>query len=566
MTANTETISNKEIARSFKLAATLLELHDDNPFKARSLQGAAFKLERIPSPISTMTEEEISKLEGVGKSIQSKIQEYLQRKSFTELDTLLEKTPEGVVQMLSIKGIGPKKVRVLWNELGIETPGELLYACNENRLVELKGFGNKTQELIRKAIEYTQSNEGKFLYAVVERIAKDLEKDLKASGFVKDFSFTGDLRRNCEIIETLEIVLSSSDKNKLIDFLQTHPLLDADSIVVSNNEIDAKIVGKLRLKIFIIEEKSFTQKLFSTTGSRSHLEILKNEYGWDEKQQSDSEQEIYSSLNLPFIAPELREGLFEFKMAKSKSMPMLIQTSDLKGILHNHTTYSDGEHTLAEMADYCKELGYEYLGICDHSKSAFYANGLQPERIVQQQIEIDVLNKKLTPFRIFKGIESDILIDGSLDYPDEILSTFDFVVASIHSILRMDKEKATQRLIRAVENRYTTILGHPTGRLLLAREGYPIDHEKVIDACATNGVIIELNANPYRLDLDWRFLQYALNKNVMISINPDAHRKEGYHDMHYGVCVARKGGLTTEMTFNSLSCQEIEKHFAKRRV
>ncbi len=210
-------------------------------------------------------------------------------------------------------------------------------------------------------------------------------------------------------------------------------------------------------------------------------------------------------------------------------------------------------------------MGYEYLGICDHSKSAFYANGLQVERIVQQQKEIDKLNSKLAPFRIFKGIESDILIDGSLDYADEILNTFDFIVASIHSTLRMDKEKATQRLIRAVENPYTTLLGHPTGRLLLAREGYPIDHEKVIDACAANGVIIELNANPYRLDLDWRFIQYAVKKNVMISINPDAHRKEGFHDMHYGVCVARKGGLTKEMTFNAFSLSEITGHFQNRK-
>jgi DNA polymerase (family 10) len=217
------------------------------------------------------------------------------------------------------------------------------------------------------------------------------------------------------------------------------------------------------------------------------------------------------------------------------------------------------------MAVYCKSMGYDYLGICDHSQSAFYANGLKPDRVLQQQEEIDRLNLRLAPFHIFKGIESDILNDGSLDYPEEILSSFDFIVASVHSVLRMDEAKATARLIRAIENPYTTILGHPSGRLLLARPGYPMDVRKVIDACAANGVVIELNANPYRLDLDWRHLPYAIERGVMISINPDAHRKEGYHDMHYGVCVARKGGLEKGMTFNALGLQKMKEHFAGRR-
>lgn len=561
MKVKTDTISNKEISRAFKLAASLLELHEDNPFKSRALQNGAFKVERLPSPISEMSEEEISQLEGIGKGLQGKIREYLDRSSFDELDKLLEKTPAGVVQMLAIKGIGPKKVKVLWNELGVESPGELLYACNENRLVELKGFGTKTQDLIIKSIEYSQSNEGKFLFANVEVIALQLEKDIKQSGYVSEFSFAGALRRKCEILESLEIVLIANDVEGFKKFLGSHPLLLEDSISENENIIEAKIAGKLPLTISLSSEETFASTLFKSTGSAAHLELLTKDFKWENFKAGKTEQEIYNTLKLPFIEPELREGLFEFELAKSGVMPKLVELSDLKGILHNHTTYSDGEHTLEEMAKYCKELGYEYLGICDHSKSAFYANGLQPERIIKQQEEIDKLNEKFAPFKIFKGIESDILIDGSLDYPEEILKSFDFIVASVHSTLRMDKEKATKRLITAVENPYTSILGHPTGRLLLAREGYPIDHEKVIDACAANNVVIELNANPYRLDLDWRHIQYAIKKNVMISINPDAHRKEGYHDMYYGVCVARKGGLEKEMSFNALSLEKIKEKF-----
>jgi DNA polymerase (family 10) len=278
-----------------------------------------------------------------------------------------------------------------------------------------------------------------------------------------------------------------------------------------------------------------------------------------------SEEEIYRSGGLQFIEPELREGLNEIDFARENKIPKLIELTDLKGILHNHSTYSDGMNSLKDMAEYCNELGYEYLGICDHSQSAFYAEGLKPERVFEQHLEIDELNKKLFPFKIFKGIESDILNDGSLDYTEDVLKTFDFIVASVHSNLKMNEEKATARLITAIENPYTTILGHPTGRLLLSRPGYPIDHKKVIDACAANGVVIELNAHPYRLDIDWRWIPYCLEKGVVISINPDAHEKHGYHDMYFGTCAARKGMLTKEMCFNALSLNEMEAHFSKRK-
>jgi DNA polymerase (family 10) len=276
--------------------------------------------------------------------------------------------------------------------------------------------------------------------------------------------------------------------------------------------------------------------------------------------------EIYEQFHLPYLEPEFREGLHEIEKAVSKKLPAkLITTEHLKGILHNHSTYSDGKNTLEEMAIACRDKGYQYLGISDHSKTAVYAGGLSIERVIAQQEEIAILNTKLAPFRIFSGIESDILADGSLDYPDEILSRFDFIVASVHSGLRMDSEKATARLLKAIRNPYTTILGHPTGRLLLAREGYPINYEEILKACAEENVVVELNAHPYRLDLDWRWIDYAVQLGLKISINPDAHSIEGYGDMYYGVAVARKGFLSVEDTFNALSLEEITEWFKKKK-
>jgi DNA polymerase (family 10) len=279
-----------------------------------------------------------------------------------------------------------------------------------------------------------------------------------------------------------------------------------------------------------------------------------------------SEEAIYSGAGLPYIEPELREGIFEFRLAEQGTLPRLITLGDLRGSLHNHSTWSDGVNTLEEMALFCRdELKLDYLGICDHSKTAVYAKGLSEARVLAQQEEITLLNSRLAPFQIFKGIESDILGDGALDYTDDILATFDFVVASIHSAFRMDEERATARLIKAVENPYTTILGHPTGRLLLSRKGYPVDFKKLIDACAANGVAIEINANPLRLDMDWRWHQYAMEKGVMLSVNPDAHRTTGFYDMHYGVLAARKGGVSPEYCLNAFTLDQIISWFTAKK-
>jgi DNA polymerase (family X) len=537
----------EEIAQALKRTAQLMELYDENPFKIKSVANAAFKLNKTDIDLEGKTLQELEKIEGIGKSIAAKIIELQTTGTLKELEDLTNKTPEGVVDMLGVKGIGPKKVGQLWRELEIESIGELLYACNENRLITLKGFGAKTQAEVKKQIEFHQSNRGKFHYAAVEAFANNLVEILKKKYSTELVSLTGAIRRKYEIIEKIELLIASENTVNIDD--------------VENR-------ANIKIELITCAEKEFYSKLFETTATEDHLHntgfqpVLLQQT--DYKSVLQAESEIYKSLHLQYIEPELREGLTEVELAKKNKIPNLIEVTDLKGILHNHSTYSDGQNTLKEMAEYCKELGYKYLGICDHSQSAFYAQGLKPERVLEQHAEIDELNKKLFPFKIFKGIESDILNTGLLDYSDDVLKTFDFVVASVHSNLKMNEEKATERLIKAIENPYTTILGHPTGRLLLSRPGYPINHKKIIDACAENGVIIELNAHPYRLDIDWRWIPYCLEKGVKISINPDAHEKQGYHDMYYGTCVARKGMLTKEMCFNALNLEEIAAYFSNR--
>lgn len=554
-------MTTRETAQILKQLSLLMELHGENDFKAKAIGNAAFRLGKSGINLEGLSIEELEKVDGIGKSIAAKIHEIQTTGTLHELETIMMKTPVGVAEMLTVKGIGPKKVRTIWKDLGAESLIELLYACNENRLILLDGFGAKTQESVKKAIEFSLSNAGKVHFATAEVVALELEKYFNEKFGTDSVSLTGSIRRKCEIIDCVELLIATNNPEELKQQLNS-PLINQETISFSENEANFETLNRIKVKVYVCRELEFTRRLFETTGTAKHIidcHLSK------ENQHFNTEQEIYESIHLPFIIPEMREGLNEVELARSGKLTDIIELNNLRGILHNHTTYSDGLNTLSEMAERCKNDGYEYLGICDHSQTAVYANGLKPERILQQQQEIDLLNKKLFPFRIFKGIESDILNDGSLDYENSVLKTFDFVVASVHSNLKMNEENATERLIKAIENPYTSILGHPTGRLLLAREGYPINHKKIIEACAENNVIIELNAHPYRLDIDWRWINYATERGVMISINPDAHSVNGYADMYYGVCVARKGGLTNNKCFNVLTCEEISRYFSERK-
>jgi DNA polymerase (family 10) len=384
-------------------------------------------------------------------------------------------------------------------------------------------------------------------------------------------AIVGDFARKMEIISEAEILIGSEGLAPIKSHLSTLEPIEWNWQLSGPKTWKGKFRDQdLEIVFHFCSKADFQWKKMAFSASKAHLlsfvddsetiaeKLMKKDF--------HSEEAFFSKNDLQFIPAEMREGFGEVELAKDRKIPVLLEDSDLKGILHNHSTYSDGKHSLRQMAEYCKSLGYEYLGIADHSRTASYAGGLEIEKVLKQHAEIDELNKELAPFRIFKGIESDILGDGSLDYPEDVLASFDFVVSSVHSILNMDLHRATERLLRAISNPYTTILGHPTGRLLLRREGYPIDHKAIIDACAEHQVVIEINANPWRLDLDWRWVNYAMDKGVMLAINPDAHEMEGYADMKYGVLVGRKGGLTKEMTLNTLSREEIAAYFAKRKT
>jgi len=563
-------LDNKSITRKLKLIIQLMELHEENPFKIRSYQSAIYTIDQGGISLDGLSREQLQEIKGIGKSMAEVIISLDETNTAPSLDELLAKTPEGLLEVLQIKGLGPKKIKILWKELNITSTHELMEACQSGQVAKLKGFGEKTQQGIITAMEYREANSGKWLYADLEPLVEALQQDLEQKFGMGKVAVTGNYARRMEIIEQLDLIIETPEGKADFTSINSIPSLSQNL----KNSSPFKWRGEvndlaLQLNIHFTTPQEFVRDNLLRTGSRNHLLTPILDFpslaGFFRSKSFDSELQAYQEAGLGYIAPELREGQFEIEMAKEGKLPVLLEMDDLRGSLHNHSTYSDGKHTLREMAVYCQSLGYEYLGIADHSRSAFYAGGLDIEKVAEQQREIQLLNAELAPFRIFSGIESDILVDGSLDYPEDVLASFDFIVASVHSALSMTREKATARLIKAIENPYTTILGHPTGRLLLRRDGYPIDHKAVIDACAERGVVMEINANPWRLDLDWRWINYALEQNVRLSINPDAHEKEAYAHMKYGVLIGRKGGLSRAMTLNALSADALAIYFEARK-
>jgi len=564
-------LDHKTILNRLKLCIQLLELHDENPFKIRSYQGGLNALERLDQDLMTLSVQDLAAIPGIGKSILEAIQSLKETASFPALDALLEQTPTGVLEILQVKGLGPKKVQVLWKELGITSTHELMEACQSGKVAQTKGFGEKTQETIIQSLLFKASTSGKWLYADIEETIDSLANQLRKEHPAAQVGIVGGFARRLEIISEGEFLIGSADLHSIKSSLTQLAGITWSKALSGPMTWRGKLEEpELQLVIHLCSLEDFASKELLFIASKAHLSSFVNEQETVSelirKSKFESESEFFQQNNLQFIPREMREGMGEVELAKAGTLPVLLENSDLKGILHNHSTYSDGKHSLRQMAEHCKALGYDYLGISDHSRTASYAGGLEIEKVAKQHAEIDALNQELAPFRIFKGIESDILPDGSLDYPTEVLQSFDFIVSSVHSVLNMDLKRATDRLLTAIHNPYTTILGHPTGRLLLRREGYPIDHKAIIDACAEKQVVIEINANPWRLDLDWRWVRYAMEQGVLLAINPDAHEMDGYADMNYGVWMGRKGGLTKEMTLNALSGKEIAAYFETRKA
>ncbi len=543
---------NYQIAEYFSLLSKLMEIHGENPFKIKSYSNAAFTLDKLNDPVIEMSPAQLYAVRGIGEAIGKKIFEIIENQQLTLLNDYLEKTPSGILELLKIKGLGPKKIVTIWKELEIESVGELIYACEENRLINYKGFGAKTQQNIYDALLFYIQHQGNYLFQQVEPLVKSLQSSFENNFPEEKIIISGGYKRQLEVLENLEIVTTISE-NLLSEWLSSK------NFTLTKNEKFLSAMGEDRFELrwYCTTPNEFYWTDFTLSASPEFLEKWVSDPLFLKKMDFFSEISIFEKKNISFIPAPFRENPEAIVKAAENKLPTFIQTKDIKGIIHSHSTWSDGVHSIEQMALAAIEKGYEYLVISDHSKSAFYANGLQIDRIKAQHREIDALNKKLAPFVIFKSVESDILNDGSLDYPDDILESFDLVIASIHSNLKMTEEKAMMRLLNAINNPYTSILGHPTGRLLLSRKGYPVNHEEIIAACASNNVVIELNAHPRRLDMDWRWIPQALENDVLISINPDAHAVEGFDDCRYGVLVAQKAGLSAAQNLSSFDLSEM---------
>jgi DNA polymerase (family 10) len=547
-------MDNSQISDNFSLLSKLMEIHGDNSFKAKSYAVAAFTIDKLSEQVSTLPAAKIFSIKGIGESVGKKVLELLEKGELIILKEYISKTPQGILEMLQIKGIGPKKIATIWKDLEIETLGELLYACNENRLLLYKGFGEKTQKNIKENIEFFFSNVGNYLYQQVENFAEKMNFLLQNKFPENKFLLTGEFRRQLETITKIEWV-TTVPKKILIDFF----IEKGCTILLENeNYIVFKSSENITLGFHLTSSNLFYSTLFRTSCSDEFLSYWETKFNFKEQIAYNTELEIFQLNNVSFIPSYLREKPEIIDTAIKQEIPKIIEPFNICGIIHSHSNWSDGVNTIEEMAKSALDKGLQYLVISDHSKAAFYANGLTEDRIIAQHEYIEVLNKKLYPFKIFKSIECDILNDGSLDYSEDVLANFDVIIASIHSNLKMNEEKAMLRLLTAIENPFTSILGHMTGRLLLSRNGYPINHKTIIEACAANNVVIELNAHPRRLDIDWRWIDYALKKNVLISINPDAHSIDGFEDYKYGVLVAQKAGLTPHQNLSSYNLKDFE--------
>ncbi|HET8912395.1 MAG TPA: DNA polymerase/3'-5' exonuclease PolX [Ktedonobacteraceae bacterium] len=581
-----------QVAHLLDEIATLLELKEgSNSFEIRAYQNASRALSSLDGSLEDLVREgKLKGTPGLGASTIKKIEEAVNTGKIAFYDELRDSTPQIKIEMIRIQGVGPKKVNTIYNQLHVNSIAELEQACKDNRVAKIPGFGKKTQDNILQGLAFLAQHSDRFLYPVAENEAERIRTALAELPEVVRLQVGGSLRRRRETVKDIDMVLSIADdagddaRRKIMDFFTSQPTVTAitgKGLTKSSVILSSGIAMDLR----VVNDAQFPYTLHHFSGSKEHhiplrrralsMNMTINDYGLFRGKESEGklelipckdETDIYRALGLDYIEPELREDMGEIEAAAKHTLPELVKESDLKGVLHVHSTWSDGHNTIREMAEACIQRGFQYLGLTDHSKAAAYANGLNEETIKRQHAEIDQINEELAGrLHIFKGTECDILKDGTLDFSDDVLASFDFVVASIHSSFNQSVEDQTKRMLKAIANPYITIIGHPTGRLLLDRAGYGLDLDAVIDAAAKHGVCIEINAHPSRLDLDWRYLHRARDKGIKVPIDPDAHTLAGLDDMRYGIGVARKGWLRAQDVLNTLSAEELGRFFQQKK-
>jgi DNA polymerase (family 10) len=579
-------VTKDQVAEVLEDIAMMLELKGENVFKIRAYKNAARAIESFAGNLQAAAKDEkLSEIEGIGKAIAEKIGELVLTGSLPYHEELKGEFPPGIFDMFEIPGMGPKKIQAVWHELGVTTLTGLEAACKDGRIADLPGFGEKTAANILKGIEDRKKHAGRFRLGDIAADAEQMLDDLRAHPDVIHAAICGSYRRCKETCGDLDFLVSTRKPESVSDFFVKHEMV-AGVIAHGATKSSVRWNGGIQADLRVVKDPEYPFALNYFTGSKEHNIAMRqralargwtlNEYrlgplenaktGTKPVPEIRDEADLYRALGLDYIEPELRECMGEFKAAEEHKLPKLVEVANLRGTFHNHTTASDGRSTLREMADAAQELGLQYLGIADHSKASFQAHGLDEKALLAQVKEIRAMNKEFGgDFRLFAGSEVDIHKDGSLDFDDDILAQLDYVVVSVHNVFSMSEADMTKRIIRAMENKHVTMLGHLTGRLLLMREGYAVDVPAIIEAAAETGTIIELNANPRRLDMDWRWWPLAKEKGVKCAINPDAHHTTQLQFLKFGVGTARKGWLTKADIINCLPLGKIEAALHARR-
>ncbi len=571
-----------ELARIFNETGLLLELKGENPFKVRAYYNAARTVENLGEDLEKLVaEERLHEVPGFGEAIVGKILEWVKTGKIEFYENLKSTTPPGLLELLRIPGLGPKRINQLYSALKISSLEDLEEACAKDQLLTLPGFSVRTQEKICAGIKFVKEHRGRFLWGEAMASALELQEELAGHPAVSRVEVAGSLRRSTPVVKDANLVAATGDPRGTMAFLAGLPQVER---VTGSGEAKISVLLRngLNADLQVVGEEEFPFALLYFTGSKEHniaLSRLAKELGYEvneyglfrgkERLSCRDEAEVYRQLGLLWIPPELRENRGEIEAAAGKQLPDLVDAGEIRGVFHVHSNYSDGGTPLAQMAEAAVAAGYQYLGMADHSRSAFYAGGLSEEELAAQGREIDALNREYRErgvnFKIFKGIEAEVLPSGELDYNPEVLRELDFVIGSVHSHFGMDKSAMTKRIRTAMENPYLTMLGHPTGRLLLERPAYEVDLEAVLAKAAEKGVIIEFNANPYRLDLDWTWIRRAKEMGVLIAVNPDAHSPHELNLARSHLPVARKGWLEREDVFNTRTIREVEEYFSGRR-